>query len=175
MGSQIVMSGIQAMQAHKIKEALAKGRLKQGLTVAVLLVAALVWQGSLRAAEADKTMPQLEDVTFSTLPGNRVQVELVMSAPVNVPRSFTTDTPARIALEFPDTTSNLAKKRQVIGIGSVRGVTAVQGDSQLRVVVDLEKMTPYQTRVDGKHFYFLFVCFVCVVVFASAEPNAATT
>jgi len=169
------MSGIQAMQAHKIKEALAKGRLKQGLTVAVLLVAALVWQGSLRAAEADKTMPQLEDVTFSTLPGNRVQVELVMSAPVNVPRSFTTDTPARIALDFPDTTSNLAKKSQVIGIGSVRGVTAVQGDSRLRVVVDLVKMTPYQTRVDGKHFYITVDSADSGVVTASAEPQAATS
>src|SRR3569623_1889603 len=153
MGSQIVMSGIQAMQAHKIKEALAKGRLKQGLTVAVLLEAALVWQGSLRAAEADKTLPQLEDVTYSTQPGNRVQEELVMSAPVNVPRSFATDTPARIAQDFPDTTSNLAMKCLVIGCGAVRGVTAVQGDCRLRVVVDLVKMSPYQTRVDGKHFY----------------------
>src|SRR3569623_788490 len=175
MGSQIVMSGIQAMQAHKIKEAIAKGRLKQGLTVAVLLVAALVWQGSLRAAEADMTMPLLEDVTFSTLPGFRVQVELVMSAPVNVPRSFTTDTPARIALDFPDTTSNLAKKSQVIGIGSVRGVTAVQGDSRLRVVVDLVKMTPYQTRVDGKHFYITVDSADSGVVTASAEPQAATS
>src|SRR3569833_2821583 len=158
MGSLFVMSGIQAMQAHKIKEALAKGRLKQGLMVAVLLVAALVWQGALRAAEADKTMPQLEDVTFSTLPGNRVQVELVMSAPENVPRSFTTDTPARIALEFNDTTSNHAKNSQVIGNGSVRGVTAVQGDSRLRVVGDLVKMTPYQFRFDGMHFYFTVDC-----------------
>src|SRR3569833_268254 len=122
MGSQIVMSGIQAMQAHKIKEALAKGRLKQGLTVAVLLVAALVWQGSLRAAEADKTMPQLEDVTFSTLPGNRVQVELVMSAPVNVPRSFTTDTPARIALVFFVSSCFLVLLCLVFGFCLVRGV-----------------------------------------------------
>src|SRR3569623_2283973 len=173
MGSQIVMSGIQAMQAHKIKEAVARGRLKQGLTVTLLLVAALAWQGSLRAAEAGKTMPQLEDVTFSTLPGNRVQVELVMSAPVNVPRSFTTDTPARSALDFPDTTSNLAKKSQVIGSGSVRGVTAVQGDSRLRVVVDLVKMTPYQTRVDGKHFYITVDSADSGVLTASAEPQGA--
>src|SRR3569833_3442442 len=120
-------------------------------------------------------MPQLEDVTLSTLPGNRVQVELEMSAPVNVPRSFTSDTPARIALDFPDTTSKLAKKSQVIGIGAVRGVTAVQGDSRLRVVVDLVKMTPYQTRVDGKHFYITVDSADSGVVTASAEPQAATS
>ncbi|MEK7322785.1 MAG: hypothetical protein AABZ84_06875, partial [Pseudomonadota bacterium] len=47
---------------------------------------------------ADGTMPQLEDVTFLALPGNRVQVDLTLSGPVPEPSNFTTDTPARIAL-----------------------------------------------------------------------------
>ena len=118
----------------------------------VMLLAILLAAGTARGAD-DKATPQLEDIQFSSLPGNRVQVDLVMSSAVKEPRSFTTDTPARIALDFPDTTSNLTKKSLSIGVGVVRSVVAVQGKNRTRVVVDLVKMVPYQTRVDGKHFY----------------------
>ncbi len=107
------------------------------------------------AQAADKATPQLDDIQFLSLPGNRVQVELVMTAPVNKPSSFTTDTPARIALDFPHTSSNLAKKTFAIGVGVVRSVAAVQGKDRTRVVVDLVKMAPYQTRVEGNHFFII--------------------
>jgi type IV pilus assembly protein PilQ len=118
----------------------------------MMLLAISLAVGNARAAD-DKATPQLDDIQFSSLPGNRVQVDLVMTAPVNEPRSFTTDTPARIALDFPQTTSNLTKKTFAIGVGVVRSVAAVQGKDRTRVVVDLVKMVPYQTRVEGNHFY----------------------
>jgi type IV pilus assembly protein PilQ len=118
----------------------------------VMLLAISLAVGNARAAD-DKATPQLDDIQFSSLPGNRVQVDLVMTAPVNEPRSFTTDTPARIALDFPQTTSNLSKKTFAIGVGVVRSVAAVQGKDRTRVVVDLVKMVPYRTRVEGNHFY----------------------
>jgi type IV pilus assembly protein PilQ len=118
----------------------------------VMLLAILLAAATARGAD-DTSIPQLDDIQFSSLPGNRVQVDLVMSGAVKEPRSFTTDTPARIALDFPDTTSNLTKKSLSIGVGVVRSVVAVQGKNRTRVVLDLVKMVPYQTRVDGKHFY----------------------
>ena len=118
----------------------------------VMLLAILMAAGTAHGAD-DAATPRLDDIQFSSLPGNRVQVDLVMSSAVKVPRSFTTDTPARIALDFPDTTSNLTKKSLSIGVGVVRSVVAVQGKDRTRVVLDLVKMVPYQTRVDGKHFY----------------------
>jgi type IV pilus assembly protein PilQ len=117
-----------------------------------MLLTMLFATGSARGAD-DKAALQLDDVQFSSLPGNRVQVDLVMSGAVRQPRSFTTDTPARIALDFPDTTSNLTKKTFSIGVGVVRSVVAVQGKGRTRVVLDLVKMVPYQTRVEGNHFY----------------------
>ena len=118
----------------------------------VMLLAILLAAGTAHGAD-DAATPRLDDIQFSSLPGNRVQVDLVMSSAVKAPRSFTTDTPARIALDFPDTTSNLTKKSLSIGVGVVRSVVAVQGKDRTRVVLDLVKMVPYQTRVDGKHFY----------------------
>jgi type IV pilus assembly protein PilQ len=120
-------------------------------------LAMLLTAGAAQAADAStadaSAEPRLDDIQFSTLPGNRVQVDLVMTAPAAVPRSFTTDNPARIALDFPDTTSNLTKKTFAVGVGVVRNVAAVQGKNRTRVVVDLVKMVPYQTRVQGNHFY----------------------
>ena len=136
----------------------------------VVLMALTFVAGNARAAD-DEAAPQLEDIQFSSLPGNRVQVDLVMTAPINEPRSFTTDNPARIALDFPNTTSNLSKKTFAIGVGVVRRVAAVQGKNRTRVVVDLVKMVPYQTRVEGKHF---FITVEGSEVAAASAPLAAT-
>ncbi len=141
------MSGIQLM---RVKRMVSIGK-RRGLLHYFSLVAFLLLAGPARAA--DGALPQLEDVNFLALPGNRVQVELIMSGPVREPNSFTTDKPARIALDFPDTTSNLTKKTHSVGVGAVSGVAAVQGKNRTRVVVDLVKMVPYQTRVEGNRFY----------------------
>ncbi len=112
-----------------------------------LLILPSLWSAS-AAAEGVK----LEDIRFTTLPGSRVQVELSMSGPAAEPRSFTTDTPARIALDFPATESNLEKKSHSVGMGVVSSITAVQGKGRTRVVVNLVKMVPYETRVEGNRF-----------------------
>lgn len=118
----------------------------------LLLMVVLATAGMARAAD-EKSTPQLDDIQFTSLPGNRVQVDLVMSGPINDPRSFTTDEPASLALDFPQTTSNLNKKTFAIGAGVVRSVAAVQGKDRTRVVVSLVKMVPYQTHTEGNHFY----------------------
>lgn len=142
------MSGTQLMRV-KIMASVGKRRVL--LHYCTLVAMMLVLSAPARAA--DGAMSQLEDVTFLALPGNRVQVDLTLSGPVPEPSNFTTDTPARIALDFPGTTSNLAKKTHAVGIGAVTGIAAVQGKDRTRVVVDLVKKVPYQTRIEGNHFY----------------------
>ena len=50
----------------------------------------------------------LDEITFATLPGNKVQIKLSMSETAVEPGSFTIDNPARIALDFPGTSSRLS-------------------------------------------------------------------
>lgn len=170
------MSGMQTMTTSMTKTD-ARARWLHGLLLSMIMLSAL-WQTRALAQDA---MPELQDVSFSTLAGNRVQVELVMSAPVPEPRSFTTDTPARIALDFPNTASNLAKKTQLIGVGAVRSVATVQGKDRTRVVVDLVKMVPYQTRIQGNRFYLTVEGGESAVIAtgggsaASPAPSAAAT
>jgi len=91
----------------------------------------------------------LQDVSFATLPGDRVQIKLRMQEPASEPASFTIDNPARIALDFPATTVNLPRKSQEIGIGVARSVNAVEAGGRTRVVINLAKLVGYTTAVSG--------------------------
>jgi type IV pilus assembly protein PilQ len=94
-------------------------------------------------------MNRLEQIDFSTLPGNRVQVQLNFANAAQTPKSFTTDNPANIVLDFPATTLGLSKKSQPIGIGVVQGTSAVEASDRSRVVVKLVRMMPYNIQVVG--------------------------
>jgi type IV pilus assembly protein PilQ len=91
----------------------------------------------------------LNDISYSTLTGNRVQLTLTLSEPASEPLSFTTDDPARIALTFPGTTSKLATKTQSIGVGVARSVTAVEAAGRTRVVLNLARLVPYTISTAG--------------------------
>ncbi|MGR8948187.1 MAG: type IV pilus secretin PilQ [Gammaproteobacteria bacterium] len=92
----------------------------------------------------------LEDISYTSLPGDRVQLKLKLSEPVGAePLSFTIDNPARIALDFPGTELNLAKKNQVIGVGNAESVTAIEADGRTRVVLNLVQLVPYSIGSNG--------------------------
>lgn len=98
------------------------------------------------AAAASAT---IEDITYSTLPGNKVQIKLTLSGEIQEPSSFVIDDPARLALDFPDTSINLASRTLGIGAGSARSVTAVEAGGRTRVVVTLVRQVPYQLDISG--------------------------
>src|SRR4051794_3084218 len=80
----------------------------------------------------------LNNVSYTSLPGDRVQVRLELSAPLaQDPLSFTIDNPARLALDFPGATVSLPHKTTAIGVGSAQSVTAVEAGGRARVVLNL--------------------------------------
>ena len=83
-----------------------------GFSRLLLLITVLFNMSIATAAENS-----LESVTYSTLPGNRLQIVLGMSKAMEKPLSFTIDNPARIAFDFPGTVSSLPKRSQPIGVG----------------------------------------------------------
>jgi len=95
----------------------------------------------------------LVDIGYSSLPGNRVLIKLSMENPVSMPNSFSIDTPARIALDFPATTSRLKKKSTSISLGAARSITAVESQGRTRVVLNLIRMVKYDTRIDGNSVF----------------------
>lgn len=91
----------------------------------------------------------LQSIDVAGLPGNKAQITLTLSKPAPAPLSFTIDNPARIALDFPDTSNGLAQRSQDIGIGVAESLTAVEAQGRTRVVINLSDMVPYEAHADG--------------------------
>ena len=105
---------------------------------------------SLLASSGVLYAASLDDISYTSLPGDRVQLKLMLSEPVSSePLSFTIDNPARIALDFPGTDLNLANKNQTIGVGNAESVTAVEADGRTRVVLNLVQLVPYTVNASG--------------------------
>ncbi|HED35834.1 MAG TPA: type IV pilus secretin family protein, partial [Gammaproteobacteria bacterium] len=113
------------------------------------LLSAVLWMLSISIVTAVHASNMLEDISFASIPGDKIQVTLQFSEPAVEPGSFTIDSPARISLDFPDTGVALKNKRQAIGIGLARSITAVSAGNRTRVVLNLTSLTQYSTSVEG--------------------------
>ncbi len=126
---------------------LTSGKLAMNTTIKKVLVLA-----SFLFASVASIANELNAVNFNVLPGDRVQLRFTMSSPPPQPREFTTENPARIALDFSDTKVNLANKTTPVSVGATRSVTAVEAQGRTRVVINLVESVPYSTSVDGNDF-----------------------
>jgi len=119
-----------------------------GITTSVLSWLTIsLWLLSLPIQAETTSANQLNKMSFTTLPGSRVQVNLDFAQPAVKPLSFSTDNPARIALDFPGTSLNIEKKSQVVGIGALQGLSAVETPDRARVVLNLVNMVPFNVEV----------------------------
>jgi type IV pilus assembly protein PilQ len=90
---------------------------------------------------------QLEAVDFAAMPGGAVQIILRTTAAVSEPASFTTDSPARIAMDFNGLDIGLAERTHAVGIGSVQSVSAVKAGDRTRVVINLVQPVAHQMQL----------------------------
>lgn len=126
-----------------------------GLWMLLCAFAFFVPAQSVLAQSEAETNNALTAVDVSSLPGSRVQIRFSMSQPAAEPLSFTIDTPARVALDFADTRSELPQRTTQLGVGVARSVTAVEARGRTRVVLNLVQMVPYETRVEGNQVYVI--------------------
>jgi type IV pilus assembly protein PilQ len=109
----------------------------------IMVLGAAAWAN---AAAATTT---LQNITYKTLPGGRVELRMNFdSSQVPEPRVFTTDNPPRIAVDFPDT-ANDAARHQDIGVGTTTGVSAVSAGGRTRVVIELMQASSYKSHIEG--------------------------
>lgn len=108
-----------------------------------LALAALGWSATVAGQAV------LEEIRFTTGAGGAVDIVLDLAGAIPEPEVFTTDNPARIALDLPGTTSALERRTVAVGTGATRSVTAVQAGDRTRVVIDLFRSTDFDTRREG--------------------------
>ena len=92
---------------------------------------------------------RLQDIQVRSLPGQRVELRLIMSESAPEPLAFTIDSPARIALDLPDTSLGLSQRRRDVNIGPLDTVLTAEANGRTRVVLNLHTMVAYETRRDG--------------------------
>jgi type IV pilus assembly protein PilQ len=97
----------------------------------------------------------LKTLDVASLPGDRVELKLSFDGPVTAPRGYTTEQPARIALDLPGVTSQLGARSRDLGVGNARSVVVVEATDRTRIIVNLTKLAPYSTRVQGNDLFVL--------------------
>lgn len=120
-------------------------RLVTQLTAAALILCGL----SANAQEGNR----LQDIQVQSLPGQRIELQLIMSGTAPEPLAFTIDQPARIALDLPDTSLALSSRRQDVNLGPLDSILTAEASGRTRVVLNLDAMVPYDTRRSGNTIY----------------------
>jgi len=110
---------------------------------------ALLALGAISFAARAADPLKLESIDVQTLSGQQVQLKLHMSGPAPEPLPFTIDKPARIAFDLPNTTLALASRRFDVRSGGVDTVLAAEANGRARLVVNVDNLMPYTTKVDG--------------------------
>jgi len=87
----------------------------------------------------------LEDVSFSSLPGERLEVTLKFDGQPPEPSGYTIERPARIAVDLRDTTSGLNSRSIPLGSGNAQSMTVVETKDRTRLIFNLVELAPYDT------------------------------
>jgi len=83
--------------------------------------------------------------------GGVLNVKLTFTEPLTtLPPGFSVAVPARIALDFANTTNALGKNSQTYNEGDLKSVNIVQAEGRTRLVLNLNRAMTYESTIDGK-------------------------
>lgn len=99
--------------------------------------------------------PTITDIEFSSRPGSKFEVRLDFNETPPDLKAYTIEKPARIAVDFPGTASALERKRYPLSYGNATGVVVLESGDRTRMIVNLVKLVPYETRVDGNSLFLV--------------------
>lgn len=103
------------------------------------------------AFAADKLV--LEQVDSVVLPGDEIELRLGFDGDAPEPAPYQIDKPARLIFDLPNTRSSLPGKYQSLGNGNARSLTVVDTHERTRVIINLNELVGYSTRVEGNQLY----------------------
>jgi type IV pilus assembly protein PilQ len=114
---------------------------------ALLLVGLLPMQQALAAA--------INGIDFNSLPGDKVEIRMDFDEAPPLPKAYTIEQPARIALDLPGVNSNLAQKKHTLDFSNAQSVMVLEAGGRTRVIVNMVELTGYETRVEGNSLYLV--------------------
>ncbi len=106
----------------------------------------------------------IESVTGTIQGGTEIiRIDLAQE-PIAVPSGFAIQSPARIALDFPNVSNNMGRSSVEVNQGNLKSVNVVQAGDRTRVVLNLKQASGYTTSIQGKSI---------LVSLESRQPAAA--
>jgi len=128
-------------------------------------LAAVLTLGALAGAPAFAADPnKLQAIDVQPLAGQQLQLTMRLSGPAAEPLSFTIDNPARISFDLPNTTLALPSRRIDVKAAGLDTILAAEAKDRTRLVLNLDRLVPYETRLDGNN-----------IVVTLGAPNPAAT
>jgi type IV pilus assembly protein PilQ len=115
------------------------------LAIALKAVILLLYGATASSQEGNR----LQDIQVLSLPGQRVELKLILSGTAPEPLSFTIEDPARIALDLPETSLGLSSRRRDVNLGALDTVLTAEAGGRTRVVLNLSSMVAYDTQRSG--------------------------
>jgi type IV pilus assembly protein PilQ len=123
--------------------------LHSGLRSALVLIATGFFTCAAIAA------PTVQDIEFSSRPGSKFEVRLEFNETPPDFKTYAIEKPARIAVDFPGTGSALEQKRYSLPYGNAKKAVVLESGDRTRLVLELIKLVPFDTRVEGNSLYLL--------------------
>jgi len=143
----------------------------RGTALWLMLAAGLGMLAGAPARAADEIALQAVDV--QPMSGQQLQLILRLSGPAPQPLSFTIDNPARISFDLPNTTLALPSRRIDVHASGLDTILAAESKDRTRLVLNLDKLVPYDTRVEGNNVIVTLGAPSGAPIVAAATPAAA--
>jgi len=138
------------------------------LNVCVGVIAIGLWSGLASAVT-------LQDLSFSSLPGERLEVTMQFDGTPPEPSGYTIERPARIAVDLKDTTSALNQRSIPLGTGNAQSVTVVETKDRTRLIFNLVELVPHDTVRTSNSLVMTIGGESDAVASTSSQPAQRTT
>lgn len=109
-----------------------------------------LWMLAFNVLAADA---KLTASSFVALPDNKLEVRFDFDAPPSLPKSYMTNSPARVVLDMWGVENAQDTRLLTVESGNVDKINFAQVAGRLRVVVDLFEASSFETRTDGNSLF----------------------
>jgi len=97
--------------------------------------------------------PTIESIDFTSRASGQFEIQLGFDQVPPDFKGYTVEKPARIAIDFTDTSVRLDQKKYSLPYGNASSVMVVESGGRARLVVNLPKLVPYETRTEGNSLF----------------------
>lgn len=127
--------------------------IRNWLRTATLLAGMLpALAGAAPVADSASAAPRnsIESLMVSKSGGSTVVKVGFRETPAAAPAHFSIANPARLVFDMPDTGNGLGYTAKAVNEGGLRSLNVVQSGDRSRLVLNLDRMTRFETRQEGK-------------------------